>query len=62
MKAQRGEGMLDFHPYFDIQQNFDGKSCQLYALATLYHQGNSSVLICVWVWMDPRATKFGQKE
>jgi len=47
MKAQRGEGMLDFHPYFDIQQNFDGKSCQLYALATLYHQGNSSVLICV---------------
>jgi len=24
MKAQRGEGMLDFHPYFDIQQNFDG--------------------------------------
>jgi len=35
MKTQKKDGMLGFHPYFDIQHNQNDKSCQLYVPAVL---------------------------
>jgi len=37
------------------------QSCQLYAPAALYPQGNSTVLISVGGYVDPRSTESGQK-
>ena len=36
MKAQKWDGILSFHPYFDIRH-----CCQLYGPAELYPQENS---------------------
>jgi len=38
------------------------QGCQLYSITALYTQDNSSVLISVRRWVNPRATECGQKE
>jgi len=37
-------------------------SCEFYAPAAFYRQGNSLVLIYVRSWVDPRTTDCGHKE
>ena len=61
LKTQSGDGILDFHPYFDIRQT-GRHSCQLYAPVAIYRQENSLVLISVRVWVDPRAAEWEQEE
>jgi len=58
LKTQSGDGILDFHTYFDIRQAGRHR-CQFYASVALYRQENSLVLISVRVWVDPKAAEWG---
>jgi len=58
MKTQRGDGILGFHPYFDIRHYQDGRAVSS-NLQPQFTHGNSSVLISFRGWVDPRASKCG---
>jgi hypothetical protein len=53
MKTQKVDGMLGFHPYFDIWHKWDGRVVSLKPPATFYPQGNSLVLILLEVEWTP---------
>jgi len=51
-----GDEMFGFLPDFDIRQNYDDR-----AVSSLNHEGNSSVLLSVIHWMEPKANEYGEK-